>query len=221
MKIVIILLIIVIFLIVLGGSTFANLQDKTYTLNTPGFGDETYTLPDLTSEDITLDDKQYSVFVKYMNIPKIATFMSDNSQVTVPKLDEYKKILTSISGNTISYNQAVGINSGTPSGRGQSNPATTFQINRTLLIIDVMGSLAKLYCSNNKANSDENKYITNCVSGDILAELERFYYLKPGNELSLDPLLLDYNVYVAIWNALKNRHTVFISRLAKDTCDKL
>lgn len=221
MKIVIILLIIVIFLIVLGGSTFANLQNKTYILNTPGFGDETYTLPDLTSEDIRLNDEQYSVFVKYMNLPKIATFMSDNSQVTVLNLDEYKKILTSISGNTISYNQAVGINSGTPSGRGQTNPATTFQINRTLLIIDVMGSLAKLYCSDNTVNSDENKYLTNCVSGDILPDLETYYYMTPSNKLSLDPLTLDYYTYVAIWTALKDRHSVFISRLAEDTYDTL
>jgi hypothetical protein len=217
MKILIIisLLIIVIFFI-LACSTFTNLQSNTYTLNTPGFGEETYTLPDLGSEGVKLNAEQYAVFVKYMNVPKIATFMSDNSQVEVANLDK----VNLPTRKTISYNEAVGINSGTPSGKGRSNPPTVFQIDRTLLIIDVMNSLSKLYCSDNNANSSE-KYLTNCVKGDILPELEIYFYLKPGDKLSLDPLVLDYPVYIMIWNILKNRHSVFVNRIAEGTYDTL
>jgi len=231
MKILIISLLIIVIFLIVNGSTFANSpSNTTYILDTPGFGYETYTLPDLTSSNITLNDQQYLVFVKYMNVPKIANFMSDNSQVNSTELGNFigvstKGVPSIISGNTISYNQAIGINSGTSTGVGQNNPPTPFQIDRTLLILDVIDSITNLYCSNTDANrSDEsssNQYITNCVRGDIKADLERFYYIKSTNELSLEPLSLDYPTYMTIANALANRYSVFVDRLDPLTYDKL
>jgi hypothetical protein len=214
MKILIILLIIVIFLIITK-NTFASLSNGNYTLNTPGFGNETYELPvlDLTSENIKLDETQYSVFVKYMDVPKIANFMSDNSQILNDKMDGFIGINTTgipgiISGNTISYNQAIGTNL-------QTNPSLTFQLNRTNMIVSVIISLLNLYCSDTKANVDtpDKKYLTNCVFGDIIVDLETMYYVDSGQTLSLDPISLDYPTYSAIWYALHNRRIILIDRL--------
>jgi len=214
-----IIIIIIIIILIISRSSFAAsfLLSKTYILKTPGFGNETYKLPlnDLKIENINLTYIQYLVFVKYMNVPKIATFMSDNSQIKLTNLTEINNI---ISKNTISYNQAIGINSGTNSGIGQFYPPTDFQKSRTLLIIKIIDILAKMYCSNSKLNldTDSKKFISNCGINDIYTDLERFYYLKKSEILSKDPLSLDYNTYTAIWHALKNRHSELSDRLASN-----
>ena len=187
-------------------SPFTSTTD--YILNTPGFGNESYKIPitDLNSENIILNDSQYTLFFKYMTSdPNIIIFMSDNSQISL--LPDAKVNISdlSISGNTISYNQAIGTNSGTSTKIGQDNPPTIFQINRTLLIISVIDSLAKLYCSNSRAN-DGTKFISNCAKGDLIANLDSFYYLKKGNSF-------DYNTYTAIWYTLYNRYYDLVQRL--------
>jgi len=213
-------------------------DSKTFTLETPGYGPETYTIPTrsvLEDSDIS-PDFNYPVYVEYMKShPKIALFMSDNSQLNV-KTNFFKNKQTTgkpntISGTTVSYNQAVGIDAGTPSKTGQSNPATKLQINRTVFIINVVVELLELYCSDYTKRTSmiapDKKYpkgskmvpgklieneVMNCLNGDINFDLYYNYYTS---------LKLDYNTYTAIWTTLSNRLSVLNERVSRTNVDLL
>ena len=203
---------------------------KIYTLYTPGFGEETYTVPSgemlipgypgsTETENLPqLTAKQYSVFVKYMQKnEKIANFMSDNSQVSIISSSISISDFIGSSNGTISYNQAVGIHSGTTSGIGQSlESPTIFQFNRTLLIIAVINGISNLYCSNPDANEDTSSdtYVSDCELGDLSAELERDYYLSKD-------VSLDMQTYSVIWYALFLRYKTLVDRLGENVITTL
>ena len=213
-------------------------DSKTFTLDTPGYGPETYTIPTrsvLEDSDIS-PNFNYTLYVEYMKSdPNIAIFMSDNSQLNV-KTNFFKNGDTTgkpnkISGTTVSYNQAIGIDAETPSKKGQSDPPTKLQLNRTVFIINALIALSELYCSDYTKRTStiapnkrypkgsnivpgqviENS-VTNCLRGDINFDLYYNYYSS---------LKIDYNTYTAIWTTLSNRLSVINERVSPSNVELL